>query len=86
MATRPDHPLKDTTVCHLQEDTTSISITGETMGEMIGSMAGLLRGVDLAPEPAPREHPWVGGLCLSSHSEVTDVFPAGKEEPDFDTP
>jgi len=60
MTTRRDHPLKDTTVCHLQEDTTSTSIPEETMGEMIGSMAGLLRGVDLTPETPPREHPWEG--------------------------
>ena len=82
MATRPDHPLKDTTVCHLQEATTSL--TEETMGEMIGGMVGLPRGVDLTTESVLHKHPRVCSPRPSSHFEVTNVFPASPEGPDFD--
>ena len=47
MVTRPDLLLlKDTTVCHLQEDTTNITIREETMHEMTEGIVGLPRGVD----------------------------------------
>ena len=48
MATHPDRhlPLKDTIVCHLQEDTTRITTREETMREMTGGTVDRPRGVE----------------------------------------
>lgn len=46
VVTRQDRRLKDTTECHLQEDTTRTTLRGETTHEMIDGSAGLPRGVD----------------------------------------
>jgi hypothetical protein len=48
MVTRQGHhpPLKDTTVCNIQEDTTRITIREEIMHEMTGGLVGLPRGLN----------------------------------------
>jgi len=60
MATHPDLLLlKDTTACHLLEDTTRIIIKEGTMREMTGGLVDLPHGVDRGPGPRParREYP-----------------------------
>lgn len=49
MVTRQGHrrlPRKDTTACHLREDTTRITTREAAMREMKGDLVGLPRGVD----------------------------------------